>query len=345
MLLSLSVASFFKYPIIMKQKLLFLVMLLAFNFSVNAQFALGDIAFSAYGSETAANTPSGPADAFTIVLLRNVNMGEQITFTDNGWFTNLGGLRAGETSCTFTFGAAYTEGAQIIISADPFEARDENGSIAGTLTGSALSLSTGGDSILAYNTGSVPTTGDQSSFIAAMTFTGQWLPSGSGDSSTSTELPSVFTDGVNAISVTGVGGAEVDNGRISFANCNNFSDIATLRTMLNTLSNWETDNSTAYDQSSPICDFKQTLGISDVVLSDDALTVSPNPVTDRFSIRVANNITINKVEIYNITGQNVLTINQYVPETWIDMSNLGSGIYMTKIYSGGKTTIKKLLKK
>lgn len=316
------------------------MLLLAFNFNANAQFALGDIAFSAYGAETAANTPVGPVDAFTIVLLRNVNMGEQITFTDNGWFTNLGGLRAGETTCTLTFGAAYTEGAQIIISADPFEARDENNQIAGAMTGSALSLATGGDSIIAYNTGSVPTTGDQSSLIAALNMTGQWLPSGSADSSSSTELPSALTNGTNAVSIE----PEVDNARVSAANCSNFTDIPSLRLMLNNASNWETNNSTAYNQIPPVCDFKQTLGTNDVILAN-AIAVSPNPVVNYFSITTTSNISIDKVEIYNITGQNVLTIEQYVADSSIDMSNLGAGIYMTKIYSGNKTLIKKLLKK
>ncbi|MEM9679264.1 MAG: T9SS type A sorting domain-containing protein [Bacteroidota bacterium] len=321
----------------MKQKLLFLLITFIFSLSINAQFALGDIAFSAYGSDnTVAN--GGPIDAFTIVLLRNVSMGEEIAFTENGWFA-AGGFRANESTATLTFGAAYTEGAQIVISSTPFEARDEVGNIAGTLTGSGLALATGGDQIFAYDPANVPSAGNESGFVAAIQMNGAW--DADATSATTSAKPAVFTDGATSISIS----PEVDNARVSAANCGNFSDIASLRIMLNTASNWETDGSTAYDQSSPVCDFKQTLSTGEERLLTNAITVSPNPVEDRFSISLTNDVAIDKIEIYNITGQRVLTLEAYETNTPIDLSNMGSGIYLTKIFSGENTVVKKLIKK
>ena len=229
----------------MIRRLLFLF-IVTLTFNLNAQWSLGDIAFSAYGCESALNTPLGPVDAFTIVLLRNVSASEQIAFTENGWFA-AGGFRIGENTCALEFTSNYTQGTQIIVSADPFEARDENGVLAGNLTGSSLSLATGGDQVFAYDPGNMPTSNaNQSGFIAAIHMNGDW--DADATSATTSAKPTVFTDGVNSISIN----PEVDNARVSAGNCGNFTDIATLRTLLNTASNWETNNSTAYDQSTTV---------------------------------------------------------------------------------------------
>ena len=67
----------------MIRKLLLVIVLISTPQFTNAQFALGDIAFSAYNAD--ATVPAGTAnDAFTIVLLRAVTSGEQIAFTENG---------------------------------------------------------------------------------------------------------------------------------------------------------------------------------------------------------------------------------------------------------------------
>lgn len=320
----------------MKQKLLFLF-LITLTCNINAQWSLGDIAFSAYGAETATNTPSGPVDAFTIVILKTVTAGEQITFTENGWFA-AGGFRSGENTITLEFTSSYAEGAQIIISSDPFEARDEDGLLAGNITGSALSIATGGDQIFAYDPANIPVAGNESGFIAAIHMNGAW--NADSTSATTSAQPSVFMDGVNSISIN----PEVDNARVSLANCSNFSDVATLRVMLNTATNWEVNNSTAYDQSTPVCDFQQTLDIGEDQGLTNIIILTPNPVKDYLNLTVTNSITIDKVEIYNISGQKVLIIKNYEVNTLIDMSNMVSGIYISKIYSGDKTVVKKLIK-
>lgn len=324
----------------MIKKLLFTMVLIIMCQFTNAQFALGDIAFTAYGCETAANTPAGPVDAFTIVILRDVMVGESITFDENGWFVHLGGLRTGENSCTLVFGTAYPAGTQIVISAVPFEAKDQDGMSAGTLTGSGLVLATGGDSVLAYNTGLVPTTADESSFIAALNMTGPWRTPDGGDSTTTSEKPSVFTDGVNSVSIV----PEIDNARVSAANCSNFSDIASLRTMLNTAGNWEVNNTTAYDQSIPICNFVSTLSIENQSTFENEIKLMPNPTNNVFKVVTSNNMRLISVEVLDITGKKVLNIFENTSEKAIDVSVLGAGIYLVKINFENNSIVKKLVK-
>ena len=323
----------------MKQKLLFLsIISFVFSFNGHSQWSLGDVAFSAYNAETASNLPPGtPVDAFTVVLLRDVTVGEQISFTERGWFST-GGFRAGENTATLQFTQNYFEGTQIIISADPFQAVDEFGASAGTLTGSGLSLATGGDQIFAYDPSNEPTAGDESGFIAAIHMNGDWNPDST--SSTTSSQPSVFTDGVNSISIS----PEVDNARFAAANCSSATDVATLRTLLNTASNWETNNSTGFEQLVPVCSFTATLSTNQQQSLSNAVSLTPNPVNDNFSISVANDITIDEVVLFNISGKEVMRIKNYASNTLINTSDLSSGMYIAKLYSGANIIVKKLIK-
>ncbi|MEO1032184.1 MAG: T9SS type A sorting domain-containing protein [Bacteroidota bacterium] len=328
----------------MKQKLLFILFtILTLSFNGHAQWSLGDVAFSAYGSETATNTPSGPIDAFTIVLLRSVTSGEELAFTENGWFA-AGGFRSGENTITLEFTSSYTEGTQIIVGTNggtsTLEARDDDGLVAGIISGSTLSLATGGDQIFVYDPANMPTSNaNQSGFIAAIHMNGDW--DADSTSATTSAQPTVFTDGVNSISIA----PEVDSARVSMSNCANFSDINTLRTMLNTASNWETDNTTAYDQSTPVCDFKQTLGIEQAQPLVNAVRLTPNPVQNTFSLIMGSNgNSIDKLEVYSITGQNVLRLEPISNNTLVNMSNFRSGIYLAKIYAADKVIVKKVIK-
>ena len=322
----------------MKKKLL---LFLAFSFvvltNINAQFALGDIAFSAYNSETAANLPAGTnVDSFTIVLLRDVTAGEEISFTENGWFA-AGGFRSGENTATLTFGSSYSEGMQIMISADPFVALDQNNSSAGTLTGNPLSLATGGDQIFAYNPSNMPTTGDESGFIAAIHMNGAW--NADSTSSTTSAKPSVFTDGVNSISIN----PEVDNARLASTNCNDYTDVDSLRALLNDASKWETNNSVGYQHIPAVCDFLGTLSSTNFDISE--LSVFPNPAKNQLTIKsTRTNISFNNISIVNVTGNTVLKLKDYSVNNTIDVSSLSSGVYLLKIEVEGSSVIKKFVK-
>ena len=156
----------------------------------------GDIAFSAYASTS---TP----DAFSFVLLRNIGPNTVINFTDNGY--QGGVLTSAEQTVTWTSPAsALTAGTEITISG--LTATKSGGGAAGTVTGTALSLTASGDQVLAYRgTAASPTfisgihmnvfsttNGDPVSTTAAA-----WDGTATGTSASA--LPSGLTTGVNAI--------------------------------------------------------------------------------------------------------------------------------------------------
>lgn len=79
-------------------------------------------------------------------------------------------------------------------------------------------------------------------------------------------------------------------------------------------------------------------------LSDDefeisSISISPNPTRDILNI---NSVTsIDKVELYNVTGNKV---SEYFNTNTIDVSNLEQGIYFSKIYSQGNIASQKIIK-
>lgn len=313
----------------MKRKLLLLSIISLFSVSAYSQWSLGDIAFSNYHSDT-----TTPDDHFTIVLLRDVTIGEEIEFTENGWFA-AGGFRSGESICRLTFGNNYTSGTQIIISKSPFEALDQDNVSAGTLTGSGLNLATGGDQIFAYDPANIPAAGSESGFIAAIHMNGDWGTDST--SSTTSAKPSVFTDGLNSISIN----PEVDNARISAANCSGFSDIASLRVLLNTATNWETSNTPFVEAPIPtICDFRNTLSIETPELNT-TLNIYPNPTSDKITIGGSIAEKSLTIEIYSLMGRKVL-VHKNDNTNSISVQHLNSGIYLAKIMdNNNKQTITK----
>lgn len=67
----------------------------------------------------------------------------------------------------------------------------------------------------------------------------------------------------------------------------------------------------------------------------------PNPADSKLFIDSQNNL-IDKIEIFNSLGQTVKTINTGFDS--INISDFDSGMYLIKIYSGGKTVTKKFIK-
>lgn len=152
---------------------------------------LGDIAFTAYNADE---------DDFAFAILRDINAGTTISFTERGWFA-FGGFRPGENSFTFEFSKAYECGSEFIVYDLPvLEVREASGEIAGSiLSGDFLALSTSGDQIFAYQ-GDTPTAGNESGLLAAIQMNGDWDIDAT--NSNESALPAVFTNGINAISIS-----------------------------------------------------------------------------------------------------------------------------------------------
>ncbi len=214
---------------------------------VKAQTTLvaGDIAFTGYISSHATT------DAFSFVLLTNISSGTVINFTDNAWLsTNV--FRTGEQTVTWTASTALPAGTEIMISGPGggvASATLVGGGITGNCTGNMPSLSINGDQVLAYQgTAASPTfisaihmnvyttlIGDPVSTTAAV-----W--DGTANTSSSCALPTGLTNGVNAvwIGTQDVTTSEKDNGRF---NCTGpLSTAAQVRSAVNNLANWTTED-------------------------------------------------------------------------------------------------------
>ena len=195
----------------------------------------GDIAFTGYNSDS--------PDEFRFVLLKDINAGTTITFTDRGWFS-AGGFRGNEQTIVYEFCRPYSCGDEFSALSTNTNIKDENGNDATlTITGSFPQLSGSGDQIFAYQ-GSEPTTGGASNWIAAIQMNGAWDSDAS--SANSSAQPSVFTDGVNSISIS----PKVDNAEYNCAITTN--SPSNLAAAVNTASNWNSSGSLiAFDY----CDF------------------------------------------------------------------------------------------
>ena len=73
------------------------------------------------------------------------------------------------------------------------------------------------------------------------------------------------------------------------------------------------------------------------------LKVYPNPATSNITIEA--NSAIERVSVYNILGQEVLSKSPKANNTTLDISNLQKGTYLVKTTSEGKTETTKLIKK
>ncbi|GGI56628.1 T9SS type A sorting domain-containing protein [Winogradskyella haliclonae] len=75
----------------------------------------------------------------------------------------------------------------------------------------------------------------------------------------------------------------------------------------------------------------------------NSIRVYPNPTNDGWNIEGANS-TIDTIEVYDILGKRVQTLNPNSQQTTIDASGLKTGLYLAKFYSGDAVKTIKLVK-
>ncbi|CAN1546274.1 Secretion system C-terminal sorting domain [Flavobacteriaceae bacterium] len=85
-----------------------------------------------------------------------------------------------------------------------------------------------------------------------------------------------------------------------------------------------------------------TLSIQDVN-SENQLYISPNPTSDYITIMSKNNLV--KIEIYDLEGRLIQSINEVFETCNVDLTEYSNGIYIFKIDVNGISTIKKIIKK
>lgn len=190
----------------MKTLLTTIVLLVSIQLSLKSQTTLeiGDLVFTAYQSDS--------PDHFKFVLLKNIEAGTVISFTDHGWLA-AGGFRMNEGILTWESGSAYPAGTEIIIFPESEESKDASGNSAGTVmnrvgTNNPTNFSVKGDQIFAFQ-GMLPS-GTGTGLISGIQMNGNGWDTNAGSSSTSAKPP-VLTDGETSISFM----SEDDNGYYS----------------------------------------------------------------------------------------------------------------------------------
>ncbi|GAB4045592.1 beta strand repeat-containing protein [Spirosoma litoris] len=222
--------------------------------------AAGDIAFVRYIS---ADDGSGGTqnDEFTFVLLKDIASGTVINFTDYGW-TSAGKFQEtfGSATCgagnhgsrvdgivSWSATAAYTAGRQITVKCK-YNPSANVGTATGVQTSAGqtyyMSLPTGGDQIFAYQG-----TFASPALIAGISINKNWDASLQPCDYTATQsvLPAALSNSNVAIYNAG------DDAFSAYYNCSTSSTgAASLRTAINTASNWITNNNDNSDSSIPI---------------------------------------------------------------------------------------------
>ena len=82
-----------------------------------------------------------------------------------------------------------------------------------------------------------------------------------------------------------------------------------------------------------------TLGVLENELTDNAVSVYPNPASE--VIHISSTTELTKIELYDVLGKRVLTTNK--PQE-IKIDHLKSGIYLLKIYASKGQMTKKIIK-
>ena len=82
--------------------------------------------------------------------------------------------------------------------------------------------------------------------------------------------------------------------------------------------------------------------LNNEVFTIDALQYAPNPVKDNFTI--TNNQVMDRIEIFTILGQNILTKIPDSTVTTLNLYNLNSGTYFVKIHSAELSKTIKIIK-
>ncbi len=91
-----------------------------------------------------------------------------------------------------------------------------------------------------------------------------------------------------------------------------------------------------------VFDNSPTLSLKENALA--TFTMYPNPANNVLNIKSASSI--EKVDIYNIVGKQILSTKGFVNSTEINISNLSSGVYLVKIIDqNNNSAIKKLILK
>ena len=179
----------------------------------------GDIAITGYRSDT--------PDLYAFVLLRDIEAGTEIQFTDNGWLA-AGGFREGEDTITWTADTALTAGTVVTI--------EEGVATSGTATGNLI-LSSAGDQVFAFQ-------GDAANPTFIYGLHGDGSFEADATSSSTSALPPTLTEGETALAID----PEADNAAYQGITSGTRTELLAA---ISNINNWTTSNTSSFSDVTP----------------------------------------------------------------------------------------------
>ena len=85
------------------------------------------------------------------------------------------------------------------------------------------------------------------------------------------------------------------------------------------------------------------VGLEEVVLQLDGLEIFPNPATDVVTVRLAEQGTIESVELFSVTGAKVLERAKPGRDLEMDLSGLPRGMYLLRVEAAERIGVRKLI--
>ncbi len=318
-------------------KLLFILAMLSLSLLNNAQTNLvsGDIAFIAINSD-------GGTDDFSFVLLKNIESGTSVNFTDNGW------------TAEDEFNTVYTEShinwtsssdllAGTVIQIKTYNGNEVASSLDGKITGDKMTISVAGDQILAYQGDKI-----KPRFIAAINFNQNKNTEpednfdGDSDTNSTTAMPPGLTRGLNAIHIyLPEKFLEKDN---SIYNCSLISGKKDeLLFAINDVNNWLFDDDEPFEQYPFPCEFNVDVPTNIKEPENAKYKVFPNPASNSIHV-IAESLHDSHITVINTAGgisdQFVYPAN--ATEQTYNIHHLPAGIYYLKIRIDDKESTTKI---
>ena len=87
-----------------------------------------------------------------------------------------------------------------------------------------------------------------------------------------------------------------------------------------------------------------TTSISLIESSKNNFSIFPNPSTGIYAIETIDQATINKIEVNDLTGKLVKSIQSNTKNVTIDLTNFQKGIYIVTIYSNNTSAKRTVVK-
>jgi len=328
--------------------LLFILPILLISKTVSGQtvLAAGDIAVF----QNQADAP----DDFAFVTFVDIAAGTGIFFTDCG-STTTGFIACTEGAFKYTVPNGGLSTGDIV----RFNGNNDFVSYTDALITGSMGLATSGDQVIAFQDATSATGGTNASANPTFLFVihnASTLFTGNPPDSNETNLPPGLSDVGLPRTALGVGagpGVDVEWDNTVYNGTYDFSGFPDLASSIDAAKIAFTDPAN-YTKVDVLTDATYTTNVAAIpnalmlfTLSTEsflnsAIGLYPNPATNSLSISNSSNLGINEIQIFDITGKQVIKTS--LINNTVDVSSLNSGMYLVHIKGDNFNIVKKLVK-